>query len=141
MNILQACLLVLLTLSLDVVAAQDPDLPAGDCSALRETAHPSGQTSPPPLHKPLHLIKAGLDFLGRINRRRIQTRMAKVLLHDVERHALFDRMRSAGMPQPMGRSGLELSGIVRLTGFDHLQRHPGEAVEADKSVTVWPINL
>ena len=56
------------------------------CSASRETAHHSGQTLPPPLHKPLHLIKARLDFLGRINGRRIQTRMAKVLLHDVKRH-------------------------------------------------------
>ena len=83
--------------------------------------------SPPPLHKPLHLIKPGLDFLGRINRRRIQTRMAEVLLHDVQRHALLDGMRSAGMAQPMGRSGLELFGIVRPAGFDHFQRHPGEA--------------
>ena len=53
--------------------------------------------------------------------------MAEVLLHDVQRHALFDRMRSTGMAQLMGRSRLEFSGIVRAAGFDHFQRHPGKA--------------
>ena len=60
--------------------------------------------SPPPLHKPLHLIKPGLHFLGGIDRRRIQTRMAEVLLHDVQRHALLDRMRPTGMsPMSLGK--------------------------------------
>ena len=86
-----------------------------------------GAHSPPPPHKPLHLIKPGLDFLGCVNRRRIQTRMAEVLLHDVQRHALLDRMRPAGMAQPMGRSRLELFGIVRPAGFDQVERHAGEA--------------